>query len=311
MPQGGYGGGTAAPTNKKPIVHNYARPQSQTKKFQDEQRWYGAQIDQALPSYQDPFNGANVLDMLTHGLNPGGGGAGHGSGGGGGGGGAAASAAQRNAALDAVLQQELSGISQGYAGQQSALDTLGQQQTAGFDQRDASLHGIQAGADTRLQGILGDLNAGAGAARGATQQAYGAGDQRLQALMAEYQNIAGARDQAANQTLGAFGAASGGTTGSVNPSGGGVQDMLMAGRTANTMRGNAADELYAQRGNVYNGLNADARTQNGQAFDSLLAKLTMDRQAQSQSIAAQRAALAAQQAQAEAQARTSNAQARV
>jgi hypothetical protein len=158
---------------------------------------------------------------------------------------------------------------------------------------------------------MSGLQQNAGQARTATQGAFSAGDQRLQALQAEYAKMAQGADQKANQTLGAFGGAGGGATGTINPSGGGVQDMLMAGRTANTMRGNAADQLYANRANVYNGLQGDAQMQNGQQMDLLLGQLAQQRTQALAQIQQQHAALALQQAQAEMQARMSNAQGKV
>jgi hypothetical protein len=296
-----------SPKKKGP---NTARPQSQTKAFQDQQRYYGGVIDQRLPGAQNPMGNADPLSLLLAAMQNGHNGSNGGRSGGGGGSSAAAQAqaiADRNAALDQILQQQLGGIQQGYAGQNSALDQLLASQNSGFDQRGSSLQQLNQGANDRLTGIMGGLNQNAGQARQATQQAYSGGDQRLQALMHEYAQMAHGADTQQNQTLGAFSGAGGGQTGVVNPSGGGVQDMIMAGRTANTMRGNAADSMYANRQNVYGGLQADAQMQNGQQMDLLLGQLAQQRQQAQAAAQQQHAALALQQAQAEMQARLSNA----
>jgi len=293
MPQGGYGGGTAPISNKKVIPKKKVAPQayrnpeaSTVDYYKDKFNEAAKGINAQIPTYQDPFNGVNPLQALLQGLNPSGGRSGGGGGrsrggGGGSGGPSAADVAARNKAIDDMLAQEY-----------GSLDTLGASQHAAYDARNTQLQGIQAGADQRLTGILGGLQQGAQATQGTTQQAFNTGDAQLQQLLSQYQQMAHARDATNNTTLGAFGA------GQVNPTGSGVEDLISAGRVNNQMQGQAYNQLYASRGNMYNGLGADARMQNGQTFDALLAKLAQERAATDQQNAAQRAQYGIQAAQA-------------
>jgi len=287
MPKGGYGGGTAKPStpisNKKVTSKNtvFRNPEASTVDYyKDKRNEYAKGIAAQVPSYQDPFNGANLLDILLHGQHATGGGGG-GRGGGGGGGSNAAAIAARNAAIEDALAQE-----------NAALDAQLGSQNQAFDARNTQLQGIQNQAASRLSGITGELNQAAGQARGATAQSFSQGDQALQALLAQYTQMAHSRDATQNATLGAFGA------GQVAPSEAPVQDMISAGRVANTMRGNAADQMYAGRSQVYAGLVADAQMQNGQMYDSLLARLSQERNAAAQQAAQQSAQYAIQAAQA-------------
>lgn len=287
---GGNSGASAVSAKKKAVSKvtstntAFRNPEASTVDYyKDKRNEYAKGINAQLPGAVDPFNGASLMDLLLHGQHPTpSGGGSHGGGGGGGSSGpSAADIAARNAAIDAMLAQE-----------NSSVDTLGQSQHAAFDARNTQLQGIQSGANTRLQGILGGLQQGASQAQGATSQAFANGDQALQGLLAQYTQMAQQRDAQNNGTLGAFGA------GSTGPTGSGVQDLIYAGRAANTMRGNAANEMYAQRGNVYNGLGADAQMQNGQVYDSLLAKLAQERAVADQQNAAQKAQYGIQAAQA-------------
>lgn len=258
------------------------------------------------PGVQDQFGGASLWDLMA-GLNGGaapssGSGGGRSGGGGGGGGGMDAAAldemlATGNQSYDALLAQQLAAYAAANASQIGALDAANATANEGFTQRGTQLSNTAAGAKDRLAGILGGLQSSAAQTRGTVRGSYDQTDNNLEGLMSQYAQMAAGRDAGANQTLSAFGAAP------VGPSGNNVQDLLMAGRGANTMRAGAADAMYAGRGNVYSGLNADAATQSGSTFDMLMAQLQAAQQQSSAGYNTQKAQLAMKAAEQDAAAK--------
>lgn len=249
------------------------------------------------PDYVDPFGGANALDALTYGQGGGGSGGGSGGrrGGGGGGGGGGGSAGADAAALDAYGAEGLAAMRAAYEQQLAALLAQEQAAGAGYDQRTSALGSMRDQGDARLAAIQGELTRGANDTRGYIAGAYDQGDARLAALQAEYMQMNDAQDQGANRTLQAFGA------NPVGPSGANVGNLVGAARTQNNQLRTINDASLANRSNVYNALGSDVRTQSGQSFDVLMAKLLADRQASGATLAEKRAQAAQAQAQAEAQ----------
>jgi len=141
------------------------------------------------------------------------------------------------------------------------------------------LTGLNNQAGARQADIMSGLNTGAAAARGATAAAYQAGDARLNDLLGQYTAQQAQQTHGLNQMTDAFGAPR-----AAGPSGA-VNDLYAADRARNSMLGTAADTMYANRGNVYNALGADASMARGNTFDALMQKL----QAQKQQAAADQA----------------------
>jgi hypothetical protein len=217
---------------------------------------------------------------------------GSGSGGVGGGGGSGRPGDPDPLGWNAIAQQQA--LEKGYAEMLAAQDAKTAALQAGFDTRTTGLNSAnQAGAEqmARLQAQLAQQAAGT---RGEVAGSYQGGQAALQGILGQYQQMIQGRQAPAAQTLQAFGAAPGAAVS--DPSG--VQNMLVA-QQANLARvGQADDALFANRGNVYNGLNQDVTTQRQQGFDMLMAKLLAEQQATSAASASERAQLAMQQQQA-------------
>lgn len=206
----------------------------------------------------DAYNGANLLDILAgmnNGNTPRGG-----SGGGGGGYGGGGPSAMTTQAFAQMLQ------------------TLKDQQAANmktFDTRDASLRTNMTDAGTRLTGIIGGLNDTAAATRGTVANSYAGSDAKLASLMQQFAADEAARTYGAGQTVSMFGGAP-----SMLDRNYGAVDTINAQRAMLGGQAGAADAMYANRGNVYNGLTGDVQFQNSQMFDALLAQLAAQKQQQ-------------------------------
>lgn len=192
---------------------------------------------------------------------------------------------------NAIAQQQA--LEKGYGEMLAAQDAKNAALQAGFDTRTAGLNTAnQAGAD-QMARLQAQLQGQATATQGQVAQSYQGGQAALQGILGQYQQMIQGRQAPAAQTLQAFGAAPGAAVS--DPSG--VQNMLVA-QQANLARvGQADDALFANRGNVYNGLNQDVTTQRQQGFDMLMAKLLAEQQATSAAGASERAQLAMQQQQ--------------
>jgi hypothetical protein len=256
-----------------PVAPDYA-------KMADQMRRYGV----------DPWNSQSAMDMILNGFNAmntnSGGGNGRG-----GGGGSAHPANPDPLGWNSIAQTQ--NVNDGYAAMLAALDQKAAADASGFDARNGMLTGARDDAATRVANLINQTQTQANAARGSVAGSYAQGDQRLAGLQNEYQNMIAARQAPAQATMSAFGANPGGVVSSPND----LQDSMMAARMALGQHGQADDALYANRANVYNGLNQDVTTANNQAFTGLLAKLAAEKQASSAGNAAARAQLAMQQQQ--------------
>ena len=283
------------PTSASAYGDRYA---AQAKAWDDQSEkdaWANAQNAAGPAAAADPWNNMTpdqyfAALMGATGVNAG---AGGGSGGRGGGGGSAATKPGDPDPLgwNAIAQQQA--LEKGYAEMLAAQDAKNKALSAGFDSRTAGLNTAnQAGADqmARLQAQLAQQ---AASTQGQVAQSYQGGQAALQGILGQYQQMIQGRQAPAAQTLQAFGAAPGAAVS--DPSG--VQNMLVA-QQANLARvGQADDALFANRGNVYNGLNQDVTTQRQQGFDMLMAKLLAEKQATEAAGASERAQLAMQQQQ--------------
>ncbi len=291
----GNGGTATGSPNMGLPASSYMNPAYQTAENKANFAEYGNAGGSVLgPGANDPWNNMTpdqyfAALMGATGVNAG---AGGGSGGRGGGGGAAAKPGDPDPlGWNAIAQQQA--LEKGYAEMLAAQDAKNKALSAGFDSRTAGLNTAnQAGADqmARLQAQLAQQ---ASATQGQVAQSYQGGQAALQGILGQYQQMIQGRQAPAAQTLQAFGAAPGAAV--ADPSG--VQNMLVA-QQANLARvGQADDALFANRGNVYNGLNQDVTTQRQQGFDMLMAKLLAEQQATSAAGASERAQLAMQQQQ--------------
>lgn len=292
----GFQGAQARPSTASPANSSYMNPAYQTAENKANFAEYGNAGGSVLgPSASDPWENMTpdqyfAALMGATGVNAG---AGGGSGGRGGGGGGAATKPGDPDPLgwNAIAQQQA--LEKGYAEMLAAQDAKNKALSAGFDSRTAGLNTAnQAGADqmARLQAQLAQQ---ASATQGQVAQSYQGGQAALQGILGQYQQMIQGRQAPAAQTLQAFGAAPGAAAS--DPSG--VQNMLVA-QQANLARvGQADDALFANRGNVYNGLNQDVTTQRQQGFDMLMAKLLAEKQATEAAGASERAQLAMQQQQ--------------
>jgi hypothetical protein len=185
-------------------------------------------------------------------------------------------------------------MEKGYAEMLAALDAKNKALMGGFDTRTAGLNTANQTGIDQMARIQGELAARAGEARGQVAGSYQGGQDQLSQILNQYQQMVAGRQAPAAQTLQAFGADPGAAVS--DPSA--IQNMMVA-QQANLARvGQADDALFANRGNVYNGLNQDVSTQRQQGFDMLMARLLAEKQATEQSGAAERAQLAMQQQQA-------------
>lgn len=257
----------------------------------------------------DPFNDqpwTAALDQLFGILGPGSGGGSGGGGGGRGGGGAGRPRDPDPLGWNATARVQ--GLDSGYNAMLEALNRQRDATLGAMDRRrDDMTAANQAGVD-RVNQILADLNANAATTRGEVAGSFRQGDQVLADLTNQYAQMVAARQPGVAQTIQAFGGDPAMAFGDPSM----VQDMLTAQRANLARVGQADDALYANRSNVYQGLNADVSTQRQQMFDQLMARLLADRQVAEQQAAAQAAQLAMQrqqailQAQAEEQARRAN-----
>lgn len=195
-----------------------------------------------------------------------------------GGSGAARAAAAQQAAKEQAIQQYLGELDKNRLAQQGALDQQFGAINAGYDAAGTQLGSLNQQAGDRQAGIMSDLGAQAATSRTNTAAAYQAGDKRLADLQAQYATQQAAQQAGSDRLTGAFGAPQAYGGGSA------ANDLFAAGRAQNTMMGTGADTMFADRGNVYNALGADASTARGNQFDVLMTKLKLQQQ---QSAAAQ------------------------
>lgn len=238
----------------------------------------------------DPFNGmteADYLAMLYGSQNRGS----SGGGGGGGGGGAGRPGDPDPLGWNSIAQQQ--GMEASYAQMLAALDAKNKTIQGGYDSQYATLGTQRDQGAARTAALIAEQQAAANATRGTVAQAYQGGDANLAKLQADYTAMAQARVQPANQTLQAFGADPGAVS-DVS----GVQDALMAQRAMQSRLGTADDVLYANRGNVYNGLNSDVAQSREAGYSQLTQQLAQQRQVAEQEAAMERAQLQMQQQQA-------------
>lgn len=231
--------------------------------------WIDSQMG---PESTDPFGGQNIYDLMNFG--PGSGGSGGGGRGGGGG------AAAASAATQAAYQQMLAALTA-----KSAADQ------AGFNTRQGSINDLAAQGGTRLQGILAGLNAGAAQTRQAVQDSYARSDAVQAQLQQQFAAQEAARAQGAGQTLGMFGGAPGAIDRQY-----GASDMLNAQRGMMAGVQGANDRMWAARPDVYNGLFADASTNNSTMQQQLLQQIAVARQQAQAQAASEQAQLAIQAA---------------
>ena len=191
---------------------------------------------------------------------------------------AAAAAAAQQAAKEQAIQQYLGELDKNRLAQQGALDQQYSAINAGYDTAGTQLSSLNQQAAERQAGIMSDLGAQAATSRTNTAAAYQAGDKRLADLQAQYATQQAAQQAGSDRLTGAFGAPQAYGGGSA------ANDMFTAGRAQNAMMGTGADTMFADRGNVYNALGADASTARGNQFDVLMTKLKLQQQ---QSAAAQ------------------------
>ena len=191
---------------------------------------------------------------------------------------AARAAAAQQAAKEQAIQQYLGELDKNRLAQQGALDQQYGAINAGYDAAGTQLGSLNQQAADRQAGIMSDLGAQAATSRTNTAAAFQAGDKRLADLQAQYATQQAAQQVGSDRLTGAFGAPQAYGGGSA------ANDMFAAGRAQNTMMGTGADTMFADRGNVYNALGADASTARGNQFDVLMTKLKLQQQ---QSAAAQ------------------------
>jgi hypothetical protein len=192
---------------------------------------------------------------------------------------------------NAIAQQQAT--EKGYAEMLAALDAKAAALQSGYDTRTTGLNSANQAGAAQMARLQGELQAQAAGTRGQVAGSYQGGQDALQGILGQYQQMIQGRQAPAAQTLQAFGAAPGAAVS--DPSA--VQNMLVA-QQANLARvGQADDALFANRGNVYSGLNQDVTTQRQQGFDMLMARLLAEQQATSAASAAERAQLAMQQQQ--------------
>ena len=142
-----------------------------------------------------------------------------------------------------------------------------------FDDLSAQVNSLGAAGGENVRGILGEMDARAAQARAATNQAYQAGDQRLQGLASQYNGVNDARIAALSQVLGSYGA------GPVQSPASDLQALIGAGRTANSMSQTGYDTMFADRGAVSAGLGADVLTQQQGQMQALAAQIAAQKAA--------------------------------
>jgi hypothetical protein len=201
---------------------------------------------------------------------------------------AAKAAAAQQAAKEQAIQQYLGELDKNRLAQQGALDQQYGAINAGYDAAGTQLGSLNQQAADRQAGIMSDLGAQAATSRTNTAATYQAGDKRLADLQAQYATQQAAQQAGSDRLTGAFGAPQAYGGGSA------ANDMFAAGRAQNTMMGNGADAMFADRGNVYNALGADASTARGNQFDVLMTKLKLQQQQSAAAQAKSNADLAAQ-----------------
>lgn len=202
----------------------------------------------------DPFNGANLWDVLNA---PGSDGNGGGDGGGGGGGSAADAAASKVA-------------------YQGMLDVLNKKLAADlgtFDTRQGSLNKMNTDALARLAGIEGGLNSASQGAAADIRTATSRADANMAALANQIAQSQAAREAGAGRTLGAFGVAP-----SALDRTPGAAELLAAARMTGQQIGGAWDTSMAANRQAYGALTGDAKLSYGNQFDALVAQLAAQRQ---------------------------------
>lgn len=232
---------------------------------QNQAKWFLAEQLGQGPG-EDPFGGATLAELMLGGRNPADSGPSSGrnrSGGSGGGGGVG-----RANALKAILDQ-INAASKGYGDREKSLKTLRDDQSK------------------KIAGIIKELGGVRNTTRSATQASYKGTDEQMQRLAAEAAGLIGQRDAGANQALEAYGIA---------PSVGGNADplnrMMLAARMQNTQLGGAADAMYANRDNVWNGMNADTTLAAQRQYEMMMAQLQAQKQQELAALNAQKAQIA-------------------
>jgi hypothetical protein len=253
-------------------------------------------IDYGSTVPYDAYNDATPMQAFMNLFGAGGiagaGGGGSGGGGGGGGGGGRATPVDPDP-MGLNSAARIQGLEKGYAEMLAAQDAKNAAMQAGFATRTTGLNTANQTGIDQMARIQAELAQRAAGARGQVASSYQGGQDQLSQILNQYQQMVAGRQAPAGQTLQAFGANPGAAVS--DPSA--VQNMMIA-QQANLARvGQADDALFANRANVYNGLNQDVSTQRQQGFDSLMARLLAEQQTASATSAAERAQIAMQQQQ--------------
>lgn len=177
-------------------------------------------------------------------------------------------------ALFGIIDQQNQAAASSAAAARAQQEAERQQVLQMLASREGSLRGLQSEQDARLNQILSDLTSRATAARGEVAGAYGAGSQSLQQLADEYAQMQAARQQAAANTLRAFGADPNVVDRGYNP-----LDTIAAQRAMLSGSQAATDAMLADRANVYNALVGDVRTRDAQAYRILMDQIAAERAA--------------------------------
>lgn len=263
---------------------SYMNPAYQTAANQKNFQTYGNAGASVLgPGSNDPMNDVSWTSLLDSMFGPGGAAGSGGGGGGGGGSGAAARPGDPDPlGWNAIAQGQ--NVDSAYAKMLAALQAQQAATLGAYDTQKAGLEGANAASIERARGLFENLSNQRNQTRAAAAAAFEGGQRNMQALRDQYAAMAAGRQPGMQATVQAFG----GDPGAVAPQGANVTDMLFA-QQANLAGVAAADDaMYANRDNVYGGLNADVSTQRSQMFDQLMAKLLADRQiAESQGASAQ------------------------
>jgi hypothetical protein len=123
----------------------------------------------------------------------------------------------------------------------------------------------------RLGGITGAMTARGEQSRGDVANAFGAGDQRLQALRQQYQTQAGTMDAGFNDILSGYGA------GNVDQGSGYMDRMFANAQMGNSRAGTIFDASFADRGALVGGLQGDVETGMTRDKTAMLAQIAADR----------------------------------
>ena len=140
-----------------------------------------------------------------------------------------------------------------------------------FDPMVTAMGGAYDAGVERLGGITGAMTARGNQARGDVANAFSAGDQRLQALRAQYGQEQVNTDGGFNSILSGYGA------GNVDQGSGYMDRMFANAQIGNARAGTVFDASAADRGALVGGLQGDIETGMTQQKAALLAKIAADR----------------------------------